>query len=119
MTPVDCSPPGSAVPGILQARILEWVPISPSRGSSRPRDQTHVSCIAERFFTVCHQETNAEVSVKQPLGNSQIKLSDPSSLICLSLSLSLFFSYHSHYGRMPFIKKKKRKTLVLDSMTYL
>ena len=36
--PVDCSPPGSSVHGILQARILEWVAISSSRGSSRLRD---------------------------------------------------------------------------------
>ena len=42
---MDCSPPGSSVRGILQARILEWVAISSSRGSSRPRDQTHISCI--------------------------------------------------------------------------
>ena len=41
---MDCSPPGSSVHGILQARILEWVAISSSRGSSRPRDQTCVSC---------------------------------------------------------------------------
>ena len=45
------SPPGSSVHGILQARILEWVAISFSRGSSQPRDQTCVSCIAGRFFT--------------------------------------------------------------------
>ena len=38
----DCSPPGSSVHGILQAIILEWVAISCSRGSSRPRDQTWV-----------------------------------------------------------------------------
>ena len=40
---MDCSPPGSSVHGILQARILEWVAISFSRGSSPPRDQTQVS----------------------------------------------------------------------------
>ena len=50
--PMDCSPPGSAVHGILQARILEWVAISSSRGSSPPRDQTQVSYIAGRFFTI-------------------------------------------------------------------
>ena len=44
--PMDCSPPGSSVHGIFQARILEWVAISSSRGSSRPRDQTHVSCVS-------------------------------------------------------------------------
>ena len=38
-------------PGISQARILEWVAISSSRGSSQPRDGTHVSCIAGGFFT--------------------------------------------------------------------
>ena len=48
---MDYSPPGSSVHGSLQARILEWVAISLSRGSSWPRDQTWVSCIAGRFFT--------------------------------------------------------------------
>ena len=43
---MDCSPPGSSVHGILQARILEWVAIAFSGGASRLRDQTHVSCIA-------------------------------------------------------------------------
>ena len=42
LDPVDCSPPGSSVRGILQARILKWVAMPSSRGSSRPRDQTHV-----------------------------------------------------------------------------
>ena len=46
--PVDCSPPGSSVHGILQARPLEWVAISYSRGSSWPRDQTCVSCTARQ-----------------------------------------------------------------------
>ena len=52
--PVDCSPPGSSVHDILQAWILEWVAISFSRGSSRSRDQTHVACIAGRFFKAEH-----------------------------------------------------------------
>ena len=53
--PRHCSPPGSSVHGILQARILEWVGIQFSRGSSRPRDWTLVSCvfcIAGGFFTI-------------------------------------------------------------------
>ena len=50
--PVDCSLPGSSVHGILQARILEWVTISFSRGSSRPRDQTLVSRIGGRCFNL-------------------------------------------------------------------
>ena len=50
--PMHCSPPGSSVRGILQARILEWVAISFSRRSSPPRDWSCVSCIAGRFFIV-------------------------------------------------------------------
>ena len=50
--PMDCSPPGSSVQGIFQARVLEWVVISFSRGSSQPRDRTRVSHIAGRRFTI-------------------------------------------------------------------
>ena len=51
---MDCSPPGSSVHGISQARILQWVAMPSSRGSFRPRDWTYisyVSCIAGGFFT--------------------------------------------------------------------
>ena len=50
--PIDCSPPGSSIHGILQARILEWLASPFSRGSSQPRDRTWVSRIAGRFFTI-------------------------------------------------------------------
>ena len=50
--PMDCSPSGSSVHGILQARILEWVAMPSSRGSSQPRDRTRVSGTAGSFFTV-------------------------------------------------------------------
>ena len=49
--PTLCDPMNYTVHGILQARILEWVAFPFSRGSSKPRDRTHVSCIAGRFFT--------------------------------------------------------------------
>ena len=49
---MDCSPPGSSVHGILQARVLEWVAIPFSRGSSRPRDWTQVSHIPGRRFNL-------------------------------------------------------------------
>ena len=48
---IVCSPPGSSVHGILKARMLEWVAISFSRGSFRPRDGTHVSFMAVGFST--------------------------------------------------------------------
>ena len=53
--PMDCRLPGFSVHGILQARILEWVAISFSRGSFPPRGQTrvsYISCTAGKFFTV-------------------------------------------------------------------
>ena len=62
--PMDCSPPGSSVHGILQAGILQWVAMPSSRGSSRPRDRTQVSHIAGGFFTVW-----ATRKALPPLGN--------------------------------------------------
>ena len=50
--PMDCSLPGSSVHGIFQAIVLEWIAISFSRGSSRPRDRTQVSRTVDRRFTV-------------------------------------------------------------------
>ena len=50
--PMDCSPPGSSVYEILQARTLEWVAVSFSRQSSRPKDCTHISCKKDRFFSI-------------------------------------------------------------------
>ena len=56
--PMDCSPSGSSVHGILQTRILEWTDISSPKGSSPPRDQTHisyVSCIGRQvLYQQCH-----------------------------------------------------------------
>ena len=53
--PIECSPPGSSVHGISQARILEWVAILSFRGSSLARDQTHISCIAQILLPLSHQ----------------------------------------------------------------
>ena len=50
--PTGCSLPGSLVPEIFQARMLEWVAISFSRGPSQPRNRTQVSCLEGSFFTV-------------------------------------------------------------------
>ena len=50
--PKDCSLPGSSVHAIFQAIVLEWIAISFSTGSSPPRDQTQVSCIVDRCFTI-------------------------------------------------------------------
>ena len=71
-TPMDCSPPGSSIHGIFQARVLEWVAISFSRGSSWPRDWTWVSRIAGRYFTIWAAR-EAHVSLKSykiPVGDN-------------------------------------------------
>ena len=62
--PVDCSPPGSSVHGVFQARVLECFAISFSGGSSYPRDRTQVSCIAGRFYTIwATREAHSQMSV--------------------------------------------------------
>ena len=86
--PMDCSLPGSSVHGILQARILEWVTISSSRGSSQPRDQTLVtcgSCVGRRILYHCAtweapEETGMRTNRKlralvviHPVGSSSLK----------------------------------------------
>jgi len=49
--PIDCGLQGSYIHGVIQARIVEWVPVPSSRGSSQPRDGATISCIAGGFFT--------------------------------------------------------------------
>ena len=72
--PVDCSLPGSSLHGILQARILEWVAISFSRGSSQPRDQSWVSCIAGRHFNLwATREAQSNIQI----ANRHMKRSNP------------------------------------------
>ena len=76
--PVDCSPQGSSVHGILHARILEWVAISSSRGSSWPRNQTCVSCIfcidRQILFTTEPPGKPQKGSSNQPLGHLLVSL---------------------------------------------
>ena len=82
---MDCSLPGSSLHGILEARVLEWVAISFSRGSSRPRDWTWVSLIADRCFIVW---TTRE---------SQPTLCDPKGAI-----QSMGFSRQEYWSGLPF-----------------
>ena len=81
---MDCSPPGSSVHGILQERILEWVAILFSRGSSQPMDQTQVSCIQGRLFTIW--------ATREALTNMLPALSSPGLLTCSFT----FLWCHSH-----------------------
>ena len=61
---MDCSLPGFPVHGILQARILEWVAVSFSRGSSQSRDGTRVSCIVGGCFTLWAMERQSIMNIK-------------------------------------------------------
>ena len=86
MAPVTVGLPGSSVHGISQARILEEVAISFSRESSRPKDETHVSCTAAEFFTTeppGKPQKAASSSLFQPLKKHNMK------------SESLYFLLHS------------------------
>ena len=84
---MDSNSPSSSVHGILQARILEWVAVSSSMGSSQPRDQTYISCIAGRFFTV---EIN-EISINKVCINEKSinKILNCISFIFVSIWISL------------------------------
>ena len=63
---MDCSPPGFSVHGILQATILEWVAIPFSRGSSQPKDQTHVYCIARQILYHVSHERSPQLALNFP-----------------------------------------------------
>ena len=111
--PMDCSLPGSSVHGIFQARVLEWVAMPSSRGSSRPRDQTHVSCsayIADGSFTaeppgkttdgLKQIDSYTEVCTQCSLGNLNPSsptsaILTPSSLPCSPLTLTLPLGCHT------------------------
>ena len=100
--PLDCSLPGSSVHGIFQARVLEWVAISFSRGSSQPRDWTRVSCIAGRYFTIW-----MNMNVHDSVLFSQIIPPLPSptefkSLSFVSVSLLLPYMFYCCYHLSKF-----------------
>ena len=81
VTPLDCSPPGSSVHGILQPGTLEWVAIPFSRGSSQPRAWTWVSCIAGRFFTIWATREESPLAKKE----KQKKFSEVQQVLTLTL----------------------------------
>ena len=81
--PMDCSPPGFSVHGILQARIQEWIAIPFSRGTFPPRDQILVSCITGRFFTIWATEKSQVYT--EPL------FEFPQS--CSKFLLAIYFAY--------------------------
>ena len=103
---MDCSPPGSSVHGILQARILEWVAMPSSRGSSQPRDQTQVSHIVGRFFIVWATGEAHEYWIGYPFSRGSSWPRNGTGVSCLAI---IFFTSWAtreaprlpHYSHFP------------------
>ena len=90
---MDCSPPDPSVHGILQARILEYIAIPFSRGSSQPRDWTQVSPIAGRFFTIWATRKAFPEGNKQHMKSlSRLQLFVTPWTVAYQASLSMGFS---------------------------
>ena len=108
--PMDCSLPASSVHGILQARILEWIAISFSRGSSQPGNQTHISyasCIGKQVF---YHQYHLGSPPHTPQGGQKENgsLSGPSHIALvkeLCSTLSAFFLKTSRTLTLSFIFK--------------
>ena len=122
--PVDCSLPGSSVQGISQARILEWVAISFSRGSSLPRDQTQVFCIAGRHFTVWASReafyfapipcTLKSISSEFCFYNCKKKKSNNHTALMKSITQLHHHWYFSEHLSDPFLARFARPSLRLS-----
>ena len=105
---VDCSPRGSSVPGILQARMLEWVVICSSRGSSQLRDRTQVSRIAGGFFT-CWATRGAHITIMW--GNSSGRSQKWKLLLAFHLSYIDFFLFFPLLKVIQLISQASRFTM--------
>ena len=107
--PLDCSPSGCSVPGILQVRILEWVAMPFSRGSSQPRDRTWVFCIAGRFFTIWAGQVSDGVSSVARLKQA-----------CAEEALLALFSYCADSSRVHSLRKAWLPlVMILRAVPYL
>ena len=103
--PMDCSPPGSSVHWILQARILEWVPIYNFRGSSWPRDQTHVSCVSctGRWILHCFTWEAPEELLKVKVKSlSRVRLFATPWTVAYQAPPSMGFFRQEYWSGFPF-----------------
>ena len=107
--PMDCSIPGSSIHGIFQARVLEWVAISFSRGSSRPRNWTQVSLIVGRCFTVW---ATREVQLIASQFHGWIRVQLPYRAI------SFWNCLISHSSKLSFTMSPSR-TLAIKNFTFV
>ena len=106
---MDCSPAGSAVRGISQARTLEQVAISSSRGSSRPRDQIQVSCTGRRLLYHCTaREAHQRLCVCVCQSLSRVRLFVIPWTIACRAPLSIGFPRQEYWSGLPFSPPHKR-----------
>ena len=116
--PMDCSPPGSSVHGILLARILEWVAVT-ILGSSRPRGQTRVFCFAGRFFTVWATREAQKAHLNNPALKSNARElydSDKKKEVALLINwilnaIKFQLSIKSFYVKYPYGKEIRSSSL--------
>ena len=101
--PQGCNLPGFFVYGILQARILEWVAFSFSRGSPPPRGQTHVTCIGSGFFATEPLGKSYQLSECMLSSFSHVQLFATLWTIALQAPVSLGFSKQEFWGGLPFL----------------
>ena len=88
---MNCSPPGSSVHGILQARILEWVALLSSRGSSQPRDQTYTSYVSYIYTHISSSSASILLPHSTPLGHYRA----PSWAPCAVQQLVTSYLFHT------------------------
>ena len=112
--PTDCNRPGSSAHGILQARTLEWVAISYSGGSSRPRDRTRVSCLVSRLFSTEPPGKLPKINIKRK--NSKGKVFKGESATALTCKHR---SQQQHRGKkeQPFPRNMENKFTSLPLLT--
>ena len=111
---MDCSPPVSSVPEILQARILEWVVMPFFRGSSQPRDRIQISCIAGRFFEVWATREAVYVLLV-------IYITHVSHLLFTFLAYFMFLHLSSVFWSTPsheFLKFNTEEQIMLNSVNH-
>ena len=108
--PMDYSPPASSVPGILQARILEWVAIPFSRESSQTRDQTWVFCIGRWILWHLSHQGSPVTGFKQQVCVCMLSCFSRAQLfatlwtIALQAPLSMGFSRQEYWSELPCLK---------------
>ena len=112
--PVDCSLPGSSVRGIFQARVLEWVAIAFSRGSSWPRDRTWVSCIVGRRFTVWANREVFQTQFRNAASYQQIKKTHTLIILQVYKPIVRIFHFKIYLSQKPKMTPQKIKKLSIQ-----